>query len=160
VEAIQRASDVRQEHEGGAAEHRVEALIVELELFGVAGNELDVDEVCVGRALPGNSKHLRGDVGADHPPLGSDRSRGGEARLSVPAAHVEHGCARPQLCQLDQLGAVPLPALLGLDHVEPLAPARSGGSPLRPDVLLELDWIERFGRWDDRLLGNRVQWRC
>jgi hypothetical protein len=55
---------------------------------------------------------------------------------------------------------VPLPSLLGLDHVEPLAPARSGGSPLRPDVLFELGWIERFGRWDDRLLGKWVQWRC
>lgn len=92
--------------------------------------------------------------------MGSDRSRGGKARLSVPAVHVEHGCAQLQLCQLDQLGAVPLPALLGLDHVEPLAPARCGGSPLRPDVLFELGWIERLGRWDDRLLGNSVQWRC
>jgi hypothetical protein len=59
VEALQRTRDVRQEHEGSAAEHRVEALVVELELFGVAGNELDVDEVSVGRALPGHSEHLR-----------------------------------------------------------------------------------------------------
>jgi hypothetical protein len=59
VEALQRTCDVRQEHEGSAAEHRVEALVVELELFGVAGNELDVDEVSVGRALPGQGKHLR-----------------------------------------------------------------------------------------------------
>ena len=59
MEALQRTRDVRQEHEGSAAEHRVEALIVELELFGIAGNELDVDEVGVRRALPGNSKHLR-----------------------------------------------------------------------------------------------------
>ena len=46
MEALQRAHDVRQEHEGCAAEDPVEALVVELELLSVVGNELVECALC------------------------------------------------------------------------------------------------------------------